>query len=695
MARNQPGKDRQDPVSELERAKMGRKRAEEVLRLLAEGTASAVGADFFSSLIEKLASALKIRYAFAAELLSGSPTRVKTLAFWQEDHLGENVEYTVAGTPCAAVLEGRTAYHPKDVQTLFPEDEILADLSAESYCGTPLLDASGKTLGLLGVIDDGPLERNLCELPAFRVLAARAAAELERKRAEDALQRSNSVLSSIFEGTTDAMYAKDLEGRYLRMNSAGARIFGMPVEEIIGQHDTALFTEEGARHIMECDRKVVQTRETVSIEETLTASGETRTYFTTKSPYLDDEGKVIGLVGVARDITEQKEAERQRLQFEAKIQQAQKLESLGLLAGGIAHDFNNLLTAILGNASLALMKLKPKSPLRNHVQQIETASVRAAELAKQMLAYSGKGKFVVEAMNLSKLVEEMAQLLQASISKNATLEYDLRPDLPAIEADATQVRQVVMNLITNASEALTGSGAIRISTGERTVERTYTSAPHLGTQLNKGNYVYVEVSDTGSGMDEETRTKIFDPFVTTKFTGRGLGLAAVLGIVRGHKGSIEVSSQPGDGTTFTVLFPASGRSAVEPVATPDIRECQARGTILVVDDEESIRAAVQLMLNEYGFEVVTASDGLQGVEIFRERSEDIVAVLLDMTMPKLDGEAAFMQLRGISPDIPVILMSGYNEHDIAERFEGKGLAGFVQKPFRPDTLIEMLQTFGG
>ncbi|MBI2880217.1 MAG: response regulator [Candidatus Tectomicrobia bacterium] len=395
----------------------------------------------------------------------------------------------------------------------------------------------------------------------------------------------------------------------------------------------------------------------------------------------------------ARERAEGRQAEEERKQLEAQFQHTQKLESLGVLAGGIAHDFNNLLMSILGYAGLAMIDVPLESPARYSVEQIETAGLRAAELTNQLLAYTGKTPLIIQPLSLSKLVEEMAHLLEAIIPKAVVVEYHFDPDPPPIDGDASQLRQVAMNLITNASEAIgDGSGVIRVSTGEIEVDHSYLSETYLGHELPDGRYVFLEVSDTGSGMDEEMRERIFDPFFTTKSTGRGLGLAALMGIVRGHRGAIRLHSEPGRGTTFRVLFPCSEQAGEEPPGRPRIaRGLQGRGTILVVDDEDSVRTVSRMMLEKCGFTVLTARDGKEGVDLFREYSDNIAAVILDLTMPQMDGEEAFHEIRRIRPDARVMLSSGYPEEDASYRFAGKGLAGFIQKPYGPMLLIEKLE----
>ena len=395
------------------------------------------------------------------------------------------------------------------------------------------------------------------------------------------------------------------------------------------------------------------------------------------------DGRLLKMFGTIQDITERKLIEADRHKLEAQVLHAQKLESLGVLAGGIAHDFNNILMTILGHAELAILRLNPASPARDNLVSIEQSAQRAADLSRQMLAYSGKGKFVVETVDLGDLVTEMTHMLEVSISKKALLRFNLAMNLPPVEVDATQVRQVLMNLVINASEAIgDNNGVIAITTGVMRCERGYLSDISLDEPLPEGLYVFVEVADTGCGMDRDTLARIFDPFFTTKFTGRGLGMAAVLGIVRGHRGAIKVYSEPGKGTTFKVLLPTAPGHAerVRSAAAPEA-PWRGNGMILLVDDEETIRALGGEMLEMLGFSVLTAGNGHEALDVYRTHGTEIAAVILDLTMPRMDGEETFRELRRISPDVRVIMSSGYNEQEVSQRFIGKGLAGFIQKPY--------------
>ena len=411
-------------------------------------------------------------------------------------------------------------------------------------------------------------------------------------------------------------------------------------------------------------------------------------------PIFDADGKVEALAIFARDITEQVRAEEQRRKLDAQLQYAQKLESLGVMAGGLAHDFNNYLAAILANATIALSAIPPSAEFRGCLESIEKASRRAAELTRQMLAYTGKSHLRIERIDLSKLVEGMGSLLRSSTRKKAVLEYKLAPQLPAIEGDAAQIRQAVMALVTNGAEAVDSpAGRVTASVGTRYCDQDYLSQSYLAEKPTAGDYVYLEVSDTGGGMDPETQERIFDPFFTTKFIGRGLGLAAVLGIVRGHNGAIIVKTFPGRGSSFTLLFPAlpeAARDARQQSAEPSEGREEA-GAVLVVDDEAEVRQVMTRLLNRGGFRVIAASTGQQAVDLFTEHQAEIACILLDLTMPGMDGEQAYGEIRRIDTGVPVLLATGHDEEQVTARFAGRGIAGVVAKPYQYRGLLDAVR----
>jgi PAS domain S-box-containing protein len=412
-------------------------------------------------------------------------------------------------------------------------------------------------------------------------------------------------------------------------------------------------------------------------------------------PLTDDQGGTTGFIKVVEDITERRRADEERLRLEDQVRHSQKLESLGVLAGGIAHDFNNLLVAILGNAELAAEEMGPDAPQGEYIREIRTASQRAAELTNQMLAYSGRGRFVIEPLSINAVVEEMGKLLAVTIPKKAVLQYDLDRRLPTVDADAAQLRQVVMNLVTNAAGAVgDASGTITIKTGVIEADREYLSEAYLDEDLPPGRNVTLEISDTGCGMDPQTKARLFDPFFTTKSSGRGLGMAAVLGIVRGHRGAIRVYTEVGSGSVFRILLPQSTtpieRRAAPSPPTPS-SDLERSGTILVVDDEETVRTVAGRMLERAGYEVITAVDGRHAVEVFEKEHERIAAVLLDMTMPRLNGEETFRELRRIDGEVKVVFSSGFDEQDAAGRFSAENLT-FIQKPYDLTGLLAVFRS---
>jgi signal transduction histidine kinase/CheY-like chemotaxis protein len=392
-----------------------------------------------------------------------------------------------------------------------------------------------------------------------------------------------------------------------------------------------------------------------------------------------------GIALFIRDVTERK-------RFNEQLRQTQKLESLGVLAGGVAHDYNNLLVGILGNSSLAAEALARAHPARALLEDVVTTAERAAGLTRQLLAYAGKGRFVIEPLDLSSLVEEITLLVQTSIPRNVQLRLDLAKELPPIEADAGQMQQLFMNLVINGAEAIGDRpGTVTVATGQIDVDEPYLRTMLLQTEITPGPYVFAEVQDTGCGMDERTIAKIFDPFFTTKFTGRGLGLAAALGIVRGHKGTMKVYSTPGRGTTFKLLFPAAlGKTVTREKLAAD-QDLQGQARVLVVDDEETVRRTAKNTLERYGYSVVLAENGQQALELVRQSPLTFDLVLLDLTMPVLSGEDTLRELRKIRPALPVILSSGFNEVEAIRRFQGKSLAGFVQKPYTAATLAQRVK----
>jgi PAS domain S-box-containing protein len=518
----------------------------------------------------------------------------------------------------------------------------------------------------------------------------------EREHAEVELRRQREYLRQVVDITPNLIFVRDRFHRFVFVNQALADLYGVQVDEMLGKTDWD-FTRnpEHAAFFASIDREVLETGEErlVPEEQIVDSRGRTRWLQVVKRPLRDEFGIPRQVLGVATDITARREAEEGRRELELRMREAQRLESMGILAGGIAHDFNNLLVAMLGNADLALLDLAADNPAAASVRRIRTAALRASDLANQMLAYSGKGRFTAARIDLSQLVEEMLHLLEAAIGKSAVIRQDFAPDLPEVDGDPAQLRQVVMNLITNAADALPeGGGEIVLRTGR--------AAPGQ----DGAERVLLEVADTGCGMDAETQARMFDPFFTTKFTGRGLGMAAVLGIVRGHEGAIEIDSAPGRGTRITVLLPVASASrepvpaAAVPLPAPPAAPAPATvedappATVLVVDDDPAVCSVARRALARHGFRVLEARDGARALEVFRERQPEISAVLLDLTMPEMGGDEVLRELRSLDPQVRVVLSSGFSESDVASQLGADSAsAGFLQKPYEVRTLVETFQ----
>jgi PAS domain S-box-containing protein len=513
----------------------------------------------------------------------------------------------------------------------------------------------------------------------------------EFMRVQVDLRESAQRYGKLFDFAPIGYFAWNERGEILEVNLAGANLLDIDRSAVIrkrfGQYvaleDRAAFSEF-LHHIFDADAKQICELELLK--------GENRIHVLIEAVTIrDSQGVAKSCLAAVMDITARKKAEEALHDMERRFLHAQKLESLGILAGGIAHDFNNILAGIMGYADLAKIHLPASSPAREDLEIIKKTVERAAHLTRQMLAYSGKGKFLVEAVSLTQIVEEMRAMLEMAISKKAVLNCNLSSELPMIEADASQIHQIILNLVINASEAIgERSGVITISTDA--VHCNAADCAALGDGLQEGHYVRLEVTDTGCGMDEDTLAKIFDPFFTTKYTGRGLGLAAAHGILRGHQGGIQVASKLGQGTKFSLFFPAAKNlgpaSAGERHAA---KPWHGSGTVLIVDDEELIRNLARRMVQEAGFSVLTADDGEMAVQLFREHQAEIACVLLDLKMPKMNGEEAFRVIRQISSDARVLLSSGYSEEYSDGRFAELGLAGFIQKPYQFDKMIASLR----
>ncbi len=602
----------------------------------------------------------------------------------------------------AAAYTGRVA-EVADIQTdPLPAEcqELALTFGLRSCCAAPVVSSGGRVLGTFATFRRVPHRTDAAERAILERCARFAALAIERHQLSQSLQESQVRLKTLV-GNLPGMAYRCLNDAHWTMTycSDGCEpLTGFTRDELESNRLVAY-----ADLIHPDDRDALWAKCQASLDarvpcqndyRIIDRQGRERWVSERASGHYAESGELLSIDGFIQDITESRQHAIERGLLERKMLETQKLESLGVLAGGIAHDFNNILSGILGNASLGVAQVSAGAPEEEYFLDIAESARRAADLCRQMLAYAGKGRFIVRALDLSQLVDGTTPMLRLSVSKSALLRFHLEANLPAVEGDATQIRQVLMNLIINASEAIgESSGVISVSTGMTYADRALLGLSRVAGDVPEGNYVYLEVSDSGAGMPSDTLDRIFDPFFSTKFTGRGLGLAAVLGIVRGHRGALTLISEVGKGTTFRILFPVA-TGPVDPVSSsPQIAAAwRGEGTVLVVDDEDSVRSITGRMLRATGFDVVLAADGQSAVEIFRDDPTRFALVMLDLTMPGRNGEDVIEDLLALHPDARVMLMSGFTEQDTLTRFPRTGSASFLQKPFSYESLREAIKS---
>ncbi len=510
----------------------------------------------------------------------------------------------------------------------------------------------------------------------------------ERKRSASALRRSEDRTRALLEAIPDMMFRIRRDGTFTEFFTHHKEDLYVPADQIVGANIRDLLPPPVAERSMACVQQALATGEPVAHEYSLDMNGDPRHFEARHVKAGEDE-----CVAIVRDMTELKRAHEETLRLEVAVQQAQKLDSLGLMAGGIAHDFNNLLTGILGETDLLMATLDMGSPSWDRVERIQRTARRAADMTTALLAYTGRTNLERRVMDLSTLAADMSRLLETVIGHRAQLRFDLPEDPVRVEADPTQLRQVVMNLITNAVDACIGApdAMVVLATGVIRVDEAGLAEAQGADDLRPGEYAFVEVRDSGKGMEAAELRKVFDPFFTTKSAGRGLGLATVLGIVRAHRGGIVVDTDPGRGATFRVLLPGTD-APVAIVEDPSMSVRLPAGivgtTVLVVDDEEAVRAVTRGVLEREGAMVLEAEDGPAAIQRLAEDPEAVDMVLLDVTMPGMSGYETLEALRTVRENLPVMMMSGYMEPGVSLEARGLDTVRFLHKPFRADQLLE-------
>jgi PAS domain S-box-containing protein len=535
------------------------------------------------------------------------------------------------------------------------------------------------------------------EIDSMRMLHELQVHKIELDLQNEALQHTVQILEeheihlrNVIKNTPAGYFRINLEGRFVEVNDAWLRIHGYDSpEEIIGQHFSVTQVEEELKTAFKHVTDLLSGTAIPSGEFSHVRKDGSVGYHTFSAHPVVHTGKVVGLEWFIIDRSVQRQIEEEKKVLQQQFQQSQKMESLGVLAGGIAHDFNNILAVIMGHCSLIEMNYETA---KNHIPVIKSAVERAAGLCRQMLTYAGKGMTVLSPFNLVQLVDEMVKMLRMTINQNVTIIPNLPTDILSINGDENQIRQVVMNLIINASEAIgDGHGKVLVSLEKAEIKTCLSAKDHLGNAIPPGQYVCLDVTDNGCGMDDETKLRIFEPFYTTKFTGRGLGMSAVLGIINTHAGRMQLVSQPGKGSTFKVYLPFIVSESEEDSLVAPSAPWQGSGTILFVEDEKGIKLVAKTLLEILGFTVIEASNGKEALELYQKYVADITLVLTDMGMPIMNGYELVHELKKLNPVLPIIISSGFGDVAVSSHIAPEDIAGIISKPYTFGMLRDVLK----
>ncbi|MEA3187636.1 MAG: hypothetical protein QOD99_1466, partial [Chthoniobacter sp.] len=654
-----------------------RKRSEETLKHIGLGVSATTGEEFVRSLVKQLSKALNSEFAFVVETLKKDEDDACTLVIAEHGAIRSKTNYKLAGTACEEALKKGFRAYPRDVREAFPKDSVLKELGAQSFLAMPLTDHKRRIVGLMGVIDTKPMENMQIAESTLQIFAARAAAEIERKRFEEDLNAEKERLAVTLRSIGDGFIATDVEGKVVLINNIAERLTGCKQEKSIGLPLVEVFPIYNERTRKPAHSTVERIIETGSVVGSaahaliISREGIERLIEISASPIRDKINRKLGVVLVFRDITEKEHLEAER-------RKAEKLESLGVAAGGIAHDFNNLLTAIIGNLSLSLVGIQAGEELHDRLSTAKKASLRAQELAQQLLTFAKGGAPIKKTASVGQLINDTVSFsLRGS---NIRGDFALPDNLWPVEIDAGQISQVVNNLTINAEQAMPAGGTLRVRCENfALIEESAALAP-----LRPGKYVKLTISDEGIGIPEEYLKKIFDPYFTTKPKGSGLGLATSYSIVKNHEGLITVESKVGAGSTFSVYLPATDKEIPFDRAKK-AEPAQGKGRILVLDDEEAICDIVTCALTPLGYQVTDAQDALTAIRLYKEaleRGEKFDAVISDLTIPGgMGGADALKKLIEIDPSVKAIVSSGYATDPVMSRYKEYGFCACIAKPY--------------
>ncbi len=668
-----------------------RKKAEEAFEAILKGTVTPGSQNFFQNLVRQLAHAIQVPMVFLAERVEETFPTVHGLVFWNEDRFESKFEYNCLAGPCEKVFEGQPVYFPQGVKNLFPNNPTVKALNLESYCGTPLFNSEGEVVGNLAIMSRQPLELNAQDRSLLQIFAARAGAELERKRALEALQESQERYRALYDQSPLTYFTVDSNLTILSVNQFGADLLGYTVSELVGQsiflvldpEDHEVFSGEIQKSFAAVNQ--ISKKELRKVKKDGTGLWVKETCRTIIGPNQEQM-----LLLSCEDISDRKRAEEALEHSEKHLRHTQKMEAIGTLAGGIAHDFNNILGAILGYSELAIAQAQKEPKLISYLQEVLTAGTRAKELVKQILAFSRRSEHEREAIDLTVIVQEALRMVRATLPTTIEIQFVGDMNLAVVFADSTQLHQVIMNLCANAEYAMRADGGVlRLSISfVQVMENSSQEFP----ELNPGTFVQLTIQDSGQGMPNDQLERIFEPFFTTKGLGEGtgLGLAVVHGIIVGHGGHIGVSSIVGQGTIFKVLLPRL--DVVLPAQNTTIQEWpHGTGRVLFIDDEEILARWGEQVLTHLGYDVEAKTNPHEAVECFRNQPHKFDVVVTDQTMPTMSGETLAKVLLEIRGDIPIILCTGFSHTMSEEKANQLGLKGFLMKPVNGAVLAKTLK----
>jgi PAS domain S-box-containing protein len=659
-----------------------RQKSEDTLRQISLGVSTTTGEEFLRSLLKQLSKALQNDYAFLVELSGKGPEQFSVISIAEQGNIMRSGQCDLTNTAFAESMAKGFRSHLGGVRWKFTEDKTLHELAIESFIGTPLIDHRGRTIGLIGVLDRKPLTETQITESTLQIFAARAAAEIERKRSEEALAAEKERLAVTMRSMADGFITIDNSGSVLMLNSVAEHLTGWSQEDGIGKPLSTVFrllNERNRKSYSHALQRIVEAGVAEGLDGPaliIARDGTERLIESNAAPIRDRSGGRIGAVVVFRDVTEKRRMDEER-------QKADKLESLGVVAGGIAHDFNNLLTAILGNLSLALLKKDLDIEVGERLAAAKRATNRAQELAQQLLTFAKGGAPIKQTSAIQQLLRDtMSLTLHGS---KVLCEFNLADDLWPVDIDPGQISQVINNLAQNADQAMPAGGVLRVH-----AENFELPTDSVSLGLRAGRWVRVAIQDQGIGIPEEYVKKIFDPYFTTKPKGSGLGLATAYSIIKNHHGIIAVDSQPGEGSTFTICLPASENELLQVQTSEPVPMAQGSPRVLVLDDEEAICMLVTCALEPLGYEVTETNDGTQAIAAYEKAMSDgrpYDLFISDLTIPGgMGGQETIKRLTEIDPNIRAIVSSGYANDPVMSRHEEYGFCGMIAKPYEIDAL---------